>query len=272
MTKITTITSCWGRPDALETWLEAMRHASFSEVEHILFIIGEKAPAIPNPPPRLQVIEYPKPTRFSIGHAHNMGARLARTEWIMKLDVDTIPNANLFRNLMPVIDEAERREWFNIGMLYFKKQFNEYLLRADKMPIGRTQHDMIARNMPFYSTGSYSYPAASNFLCRTQEYLDLGGCDDRFDGYGWEDYQQMYMLERWQRHADPLPGPLHEHNVTQRCRNEISRPKAMEMFRRDPSLFLYHRWHPTVAKPGPMIAANRRVLLENILHLRNNRT
>lgn len=267
--KITTITSCWGRPDALETWLAALKYASTSDVEHMLFFIGEKAPAIPDCPPRLKIIEYPKPSRFSIGHAHNMGARMANTEWIMKLDVDTIPNANLFRNLIPVIEEADSREWFNIGMLYFKKQFNEYLLCADKMPIGRTQHDMIARNMPFYSHGSYSKPAASNFLCRTQDYLDLGGCDERFHGYGWEDYQQMYMLERFQRNGDPLPGPIHEHNVTQRCRNEISRPKAMELFRRDDSLFLYHRWHRNAPKPSDIIMANRRVLLENILHLRS---
>jgi len=268
MPKLTTITSCWGRPEALAVWLEAIKHASSKDVEHLLFFVGEKAPVIHDGPANLRVVEYPQPSAFSIGHAHNMGARLANSEWIMKIDVDTIPHLGFFHELLPVLEEAEPREWFNVGMLYFKKAFNAALLTKSNMPIGVAAHGMFAANPRTYSQMSYFKPAATNFVCRTQDYLDLGGCDDRFNGYGWEDYQQIYMMERWQRGEDPLPGPLHEHNVTQRCRDELSRPKALEMFRRPEMFFLYHRWHAMSPKPPHIIAANRRVLLENILERR----
>lgn len=266
--KLTTITCYWGRPDVLEVWLEALRHCTIPEVENLLFVVGEPAPKIPNPPPSLRVVEFPRKERFSIGHCHNRGAEIAETPWMMKWDVDAIPCLGFFRDLLPVLDEADKREWFNVGMVYMKAVHNHQLLAKDRMPICKTYHKLICDNLRVYSSKGYHYPSATNFVCRTQDYLDLGGCDVRFNGYGWEDYQQIYMLERWQRQSDPLPGVLHEHNITQRCRDEISRPKALELFRRNHVFALLHRHHPPPPKDPKSLGNNRRLLLEYILERR----
>jgi len=118
-----------------------------------------------------------------------------------------------------------------------------------------------------YSATSYLWPAASNFICRRGDYLKLGGCDARFKGYGWEDYQQIYMLERHQQGQDPLPGILTARTVTQRCRDEISRRKAKELYDKDRMLCLIHRWHPSSLDPSYKASMdhNRAVLLDWIL-------
>jgi hypothetical protein len=267
MAKITTITSYWERPDILPVWLEAVRGSTIPEVEHILFFVGDPAPAIPNPPKRLRVVDISKTDPFSIGHCHNIGARMANTEWIMKIDIDSLPSLMFFRKLIPLIEGALPREWFNCGMLYFKAIYGG-MLGIHNVPVGPAFHHMVCQNMRSYSAFGYDMPASTNFICRTQDYLGLGGCDKRFDGYGWEDYQQIYMLERYQQGKDPLPGPVTFDNVTQRCRDEISRSKARELYQRDEVFCLFHRWHSICSKNRQQMDKNRQLLLDYILEAR----
>lgn len=267
--KLTTMTCYWGRPEALDVWIAAMRHVSCKDVEHVLFIVGERMPVIPDMPKSIRVVEYPGKAPFSIGHCHNMGARIANTEWIMKLDLDAIPALGFFRELLVLLEEAGPRDWFNVGMIYMKPIFNATLLSVPSMPIGSSMHRLICGNLRTYSAKGYHYPSATNFVCRRDDYVDLGGCDAAFDGYGWEDYQQIYMLERYQQGKDPLPGMLNESNITQRCRDEISRPKALELFRRNPIFALLHRWHPAPEKIGHKLAKNKRTLLNYVSNMRD---
>ena len=259
---LTTITSVWNRPEMLEIWVEALRAATTPDTEHIIFFVGQEGPLISNPPSGLRIVLMDKPDPFSIGHCHNAGARLANTEWIMKLDIDTLPTLMFFRELRGVLMGAGPREWFNCGMIYLKKHLTYSLLSKECMPLGPAFLRMICQNLRTYSANGYHLPSATNFICRTQDYLDLGGCDARFNGYGWEDYQQIYMLERYQQAKDPLPGPVNLQNITQRCREEISRRKAKELFDLSKTFCLLHRWHPTVSKDPRMIGHNREVLLD----------
>lgn len=265
---LTTITPYWDRPEMLGVWLEAIRGSTIPEVEHIIFLIGDQ-PSIPNPPPGLRVVRMDRPRVFSIGHCHNAGARMARSEWIMKIDVDTLPSLLYFRKLIEFLKGAGPRDWFNCGMLYFKRHFTRSLLTKGMQPMGPAFHHMICQNFKLYSAG-YHRPAATNFICRTLDYIDLGGCDVRFHGYGWEDYQQIYMLEKYQQAKDPLPGPINFDNVTRRCRDEISRRKAWELFQIDETFCLFHRWHPAVHKDPKALGKNKEVLLDWIQKSRCN--
>lgn len=261
MPLLTTITSYWSRPQMLEVWLEAIRGCGIPEVEHILFNVGNGSTML-TAIEQLRIISIEN--LQSIGHAHNFGAKKATTEWIMKLDVDTLPSLNFFRELMPVLEQAKEREWFNCGMFYFKQPQSQLVLGKEEMPIVPEVVAAVTANPRAYVSGSYHLPAATNFICRRADYLVLGGCDPRFDGYGWEDYQQIYMLERHQIGVDPLPGLVTLQNVTHRCRDEISRRKARELFERNKTLCLFHRWHPPAEKNRVKVDANRKVLLDYI--------
>ena len=259
---LTTITPVWNRPEALKVWLKTIRAAAHSEVNHLLFFVDERAPRDVDDFTDLWVVEVTG-KEYGIGHWHNVGARMLTSEWIMKLDVDTLPNPRYFKELLPILAWAAPREWFNGGMLYLTRKSSVQLETKD---LSERSYTEIIENPGFYSCSSYLRPAGTNFICRRQEYLDLGGCDERFVGYGWEDYQQIYMLERHQRQACPLPGRLDVMNVTWRCRDEISRTKAWELFQRSKWLCLLHRFHARSNTDNyrSHMDANRRVLLDYI--------
>ncbi len=264
---LTTITPYWGRPEALLTWLVAIRNAYVPEIHHILLFVGESVPTglITNPNIKMIGCQVDKDhPRESIGFYHNMGAQLANTSWIMKLDIDAIPHAGYFKALLPVLRQAKEREWFNGGMFYINKAASVQLQRV----LDEKHYIQILHDIKNCSSSRYMLPAATNFICRKADYLLLGGCDRGFKGYGWEDYQQIYMLERHFLGRDPLPGPITMGNVTIRCRDEISRPKAAELFVRNHKLALLHHWHPGSNdkhyKADAILDGNRVVLFDYI--------
>lgn len=265
---LTTVTPYWNRPEQLRAWLAAIRGAQHPEVHHLLYVLGDE----PLPPevrqlPIQVVRHYSQESHHSIGYFHNLGASEAGTEWMMKMDVDALPNPEYFNALVDVLRMAGEREWFNGGMFYVTESVSRNWL-SGSLTMGR--YFDIMRNRVACSSSSYSLPASSNFICRRGDYLNLGGCDERFKGWGWEDYQQIYMLERFRRGDDPLPGPVSLMNVTQRCRDEISRPKAKVLWEHDSRLCLIHRWHPASMDPSyrSFQAQNKRILFDYITRAR----
>ena len=243
-------------------------------MEHIIFVIGEPIPQIPHPRSvRFVGCQSPPDHRLSIGYYHNLGAQLAESEWIMKLDVDAFPNRAYFSELLGILDKAGPKEWFNGGMFYVNQASSaRFLSSPGPELLSVANYLRITRSIDIHCSLTYKAPAATNFICRRENYLKLGGCDQRFLGYGWEDYQQIYMLERYQRGQDPLPGTIDMANVSERCRDEISRPKARELIRRNEMLGLLHHWHPGSKDPtykSPKILQhNRQVLLDYVLRAR----
>jgi len=270
MFSLTTITPYWRRPATLRLWLNAVSDALLPGMKSMVVFVGDPIPDWVRPwrelPQFVFVHTKDVPGDRSIAHYHNLGAAQADTEWIMKLDVDTFPHVTYFHHLESIVQTAGKCEWFNGGMMYLTQAASSSYLCQ---PILEEDYDHIVHNWSSYSSNGYPHPAATNFVCRRKDYLSFGGCDSRFKGYGWEDYSQIYMLERHQLGNDPLPGPITLQNVTQRCRDEISRRKALELFRRNGKLCLFHHWHPTNTdqfyRNARIMGANRLVLLENIL-------
>lgn len=260
---LTTITPYWDRPEMLRGWVKAMRGASISGLWHIIHFVRE------HPPqwwadetaglPIGTLIHLFDPPGLSIGHYHNFGANASISPWMMKIDIDTLPHVNFFRELLPVLVNAKEREWFNVGMVNVDKKASQHYLADDRLPVSVDTYQMLVQFA--------GPPVATNFVCRTKEYLELGGCDKGFRGYGWEDYQQIYMLERHWLGKCPLPGEINEHNVTNRCREDISRKKARELAASNSLLCLLHRWHPRLTNDPDYRSSmdeNKKILLQFI--------
>lgn len=275
---LTTITPVWQRPESLQVWIKALKAATQWGVHHIVFFVGERIPDWWEQEKceqhNIWGIPVPEPPGNSIGYYHNKGAEIADSEWIMKLDVDAIPNTRYFSELRRMIEQANPREWFNCGMLFMSRGASGAHLDLNRMPLTPEAYTRIMLNARGMAQGSYAKPEASNFCCRRVEYLALGGSDPRFKNWGWEDYQQIYMLEKHWRGCDPLPGLVDISNVTQRCRDEIGRPKANELYLRNRWLCLLHRWHPPSPTPGYKSSEqshqNRKLVLEHILKAKQN--
>ena len=272
---LTTITPYWGRPEILKVWLAALKGAHVPGLKHSIAFVGEHVPDWIRKEyayePDFIFLEFPDavPGELSIGHYHNRGARLASTEWIMKLDVDALPSVRFFKELIPLLQTAGPKEWFNCGMMMASHHTTNTFLTADKMPLSEDVYRTITTNRLQHCGPTCAGPVATNFICRTKTYLNLGGCDDNFRGYGWEDYQQIYMLERHLLGQSPLPGIINFDNVTKRCCREISRRKARELFRMNSWLCLLHHFHlaspDTKYKSHEIMRRNRQVLLNYIL-------
>lgn len=279
MNKLTVITPYWQRPNMLPIWLEAMRGAllrTSPEVRALVMFVGESVPdwVLDNygRDPLFHFIVMPdQPGVLSIGHYHNEGAKMAQSEWMMKLDIDTLPNVRYFAELLPILRNARPREWFNGGMIYATVGTSFALLSKDKMPLQEATYAMIMANVRAHSLTGRHYPQSTNFICWRADYLRLGGCDPGFRGWGWEDYQQIWMLERHWLGRDPLPNRISMSSITQACRDVISRPKAKELLVRNQWLCLIHHYH---AKAGglyknPSVSnANRKVLFDYVMRRR----
>ena len=262
---LTTITPCWNRPAALRIWFEAVKAATIPGMKHFVYFVGEDIPdwMIKELQFNPTFVLFSNPTLVpgeqSIGYFHNQGAHAASTEWIMKLDVDAIPNVRYFKELIPILEKARPREWFNGGMLLLNQN-------ASNLLGGPLSEDFYRDVMlDRLTAASPPYPVSTNFICRRKEYLDLGGCDNKFKGWGWEDYQQIHMLEAHHRQCDPLEGDVNISNVTSRCRDEISRPRAKQLWMRNPWLCLFHRWHEPNREYRKDSNNNRLLLLNHVL-------
>jgi len=274
MSLLTTVTAFWKRPDMLRDWVRSIKGATNNELHHLIYFVGESPPdwwQEETEGANVTAMLRDEAPGLSIGFYHNLGAQQANTEWIMKLDVDSLPHVRYFSELLPILKAAPVGEWFNGGMLYMNKLYSSTVLANSSLPITSEVYQKIMSQRRTYSASSYLLPAATNFICRREDYLILGGCDVWFRGYGWEDYQQIYMLERNQLGKDPLPGSVTVINVTQRCRDEISRRKARQLWERNSWLCLIHKWHassPDSAYHASM-TQNRKLLFDYIVRSRN---
>lgn len=271
---LTTITPYWGRPEMLEVWFEAMKGATVQGLKHIIYFIGEPVPDWMAKElqynPAFILISFPdlKPGDLSIGYFHNQGAKAACTEWMMKMDIDTLPNVRYFKELLVVLSLAKPAQWFNGGMVYVSQGVSNDLLAKGKMPLSEETYKLIMSDLRRYCGNHNTGPAATNFICRTKIYLEQGGCHEGFRGYGWEDYQQIFMLEKQFLGSNPLPGCVNLDNVTRRCCREISRRRARELYHTNPWLCLLHRFHhssPDRSYKSPeVMGRNKKILLDYI--------
>lgn len=252
MPTITTITPYWGRPEAfryfehsLDGCLRTVETNRFAH--HLVLLAGESKwkyldPMRPPRHSRLELVECCAPEGMSIGHYHNIGAEMAKTEWIMKLDVDCLIHPNFFVSLHRLLGTAKPRQWFNIGMLHMPSDVTD---EARKHLWDVCYFDSLVQSRSKWAQGSYKNPVGSNFVCRREDYLLNAKCHLDFAGYGWEDYYQMYHLEKNYLGKRPIDGATFG-NVTQKCRGILSRQKALQSFQFDPALCLFHQWHPII--------------------------
>lgn len=251
-------------------WASHMREACHPEVQHLVFFVNEQIPGwrllLPD---NFWFVMAPCHPRTSIGHHHNRGASISESAWVLKLDIDTVAHQDYWNALLPILKTAGEREWFNCGMGYLKHQPSESLAP------GITGADVLRllQSPRSHFDNWKGCPSGTNFVAPRLAYLEHAQCDARFRGYGWEDYQQLHALERWQLGKDPLEGcQITAKNVTQLCRDRIGIRKSRELWLRDNRLCLLHHWHP-VARGTPyrdrrQMDANRAVLFEHCQNAR----
>lgn len=263
---LTTITPVWDSryEQMFDVWAKNLEAAHVSGLQHLVFCPGLKGKLIAAPGRHFEICFQGQPGD-SIGWFHNAGARIARTEWIMKLDLDAMVNPSYFENLFAVLSQARPREWFNGGMIYINQTYSRAYLDDPVTPQGYQY--LMARRSAISQLGGRI--GGSNFICRREDYLATGGCDPRFRGWGWEDYQQTFSLEVQFRDRLPWPEVPPVESITAACRDMITRPKAEALLRESPWLCLLHHYHET--SPRNHSLENRTVLWDCVRRIYERR-
>lgn len=271
MPKLITITPFKERWDMLPLWIQSIKNSPFHHLlvtPHPLAMFNPVCPRLINSPQlssRLTVVRAEVgegPDDFSIGLYHNEGARVAKEmgfEWMMKWDVDAIPFPSFWEALQHRLKTLQT--WTNLGFVYMTKFTSEkFALEYWDERIRAQLEKWLKSNLPS-TTSDDHLPAASQFVCRVEDYLELGGCLPAFKGYGWEDYQQIYMLAR-HYHRQPL-FPLKTitpENVTQLMKEYTREIARKEWEDSGKELILFHRWHRGMVKDPIQVQQNRMTL------------
>lgn len=280
MAYITTVTPYFNRPEMLKLWKRSVSNSDPGIWEHRLYVLGEESRQQVEkhaPWPEHVVISFhphnPEEGPFTIGHWHNRGAREADSTWFMKLDADVFAFPSFWLAMEEELGRMEAKNnpalWCNVGFFYLTRMATDMARRS---ALNDRTEDYFRCNLNSVRwTHKPHLPAASQFICRRETYLELGGCHPDFKGYGWEDYQQLYMLER-NFQGKPLykPGELQLDTITGTLREDLSRSRARALYKKDPRLSLFHQRHPRAPASSAyrsFTAHNRKVLLDYVTRL-----
>ena len=144
-----------------------------SEIRLIVVDDGSPEPALPivaqradrSMRERLEVYRVQVDIPWNRGGARNLGARMARTEWIMHVDIDHILPATcaatMLKHWPPKHDQWYRFRRFRVG-------------RADET----RRKDAIADDVEFGEVK----PHGDSYLCRRNLYWIIGGYDEDYSG------------------------------------------------------------------------------------------
>lgn len=206
---------------------------------------------------------------FQIGVALNYGAKCTTADYILKQDVDCLPPPGFYDRVLMYIDELahDPKAWANVGVFYCNRWFSNKFL--NELVSEKTY--LLAKHKSRFKE-RLKNACGNCYLVQRLHYLALGGCSERFIGWGWEDYQVAYFLEKalhphFELSSHELP------TITAVCRDEIARPKNALTNARD--IVFLHRWHDPGENPpeyGAYIDHNRRILWELIHEFRKRFT
>lgn len=250
--------------DNLRALIRCLRNVDLTEIEFNLICLEERSDEVlelcSSSPLRAHFVDYQE--TFSIGRALNYGASISDSMFILKQDVDCLPYDGIYERILQHCRDLQQKPmaWSNLGVFNCTEEFSAEYLSG---PISFETFELVRDTD---STKTEIKRAAGNqILVRRETYERVGGTARDFRGWGWEDYQLIYYLERLEEPSFRL-SEYRLATITQRCRDEISRPKNIRTNELD--LAFLHKWHDPLADPDDYRAyvdENRKHLLSHIL-------
>lgn len=131
---------------------------------------------------------------FNKAWALNVAAREARSDWLLLLDADMLAPRNLAAQVLATMQAHSLESW-----RFCRWLFN---LPAEAMPKLQRQRELVVARL-----GEVVQNLPMPLAIRRQTYLELGGHDESFQGWGGEDLEFLSRL-RTRRHSDGGVAPI----------------------------------------------------------------
>jgi GT2 family glycosyltransferase len=184
MSSVSVITITRNRDCHLQKLIYGLRHSSVAPLELIVVDMGDRPICLPDLP--FQACRLPLANKgLPLAAARNLGARKARGEHLLFLDVDCIPR----RNLTALMDEALRRQDALIcAEVRYLGPVERHLKLEEEMLDVAVPHPV--RDFPQSGLQAESNPGlfwSLTFGIRRNSFARLDGFDESFVGYGAED-------------------------------------------------------------------------------------
>ncbi len=184
---------------------------------------------------------------FCLAGARNIGASLAKSQYIMFEDVDLFPYPGFYQDILDEIRiqglDKHSNRFLTVPCLYLSEQATQAAL-AGTVSKGEILHDHLTGG-PLVD---FALPASSVLVINRMFYLSIGGSNDQFKGWGLEDLELAYRLTRDNnRFISPkdhqwLIEGGYAHNPTYRGWRAQFRMHGELLARK--SIYIFHANHP----------------------------
>lgn len=205
----------YGRAGHLRRLLAGVDRSSNRPAEVVIVYMDDPAPAMVSCGVPLRIVHVSSSVDdagLPLARARNAAAAAAKTENLVFLDVDCIPSAGLFRDLVevlssgPVLAMAEPRY---LGKpLGHREPVNDARLRELSVP-----HHARAGLPPGAVRSLYEMFWSLGFAVTASGFAQIGGFDEGFSGYGGEDTDFAFRARDAGLWMCFVPAPVfHQHH------------------------------------------------------------
>jgi glycosyltransferase involved in cell wall biosynthesis len=190
--------------------------------------------------------------------ARNLGARAAAGDWILFLDDDIVAPAGLLRAHLDLLEA-------NPGCGTIGYAVTEPSL-VDAPHFHYLDSRGVARLAPGPAPGRFF--VTQNAAVPRLAFLSVGGFDEEFSAYGFEDMEVAFRLQdhaglRFQALTSPVPVHVHHHTLAQYLAKKVEcgRHSLPHLARSHPTRIRAMRLHFVVDAPGmPRVPLNARLV------------
>ncbi|WP_435655866.1 capsular polysaccharide export protein, LipB/KpsS family [Brucella pituitosa] len=266
------------RPDAVERFRHPKLDIDTPSVIHFLVVDDgsdpERVPAIRNLCKKLgysYIYLNTSDRQFSVGRCRNIGAQYSRSQYIFMQDIDLMPYPGFYKELLAEISiqdlDEDPNRFLMIPYIFLTELGTEGYLKADIA----TRKQLFLHYALIADKGTiekYSSGTSANVYNRIW-YLQRGGNDADFEGWGYEDIEFNSRAIRTDRYF-PIARDWAVEKFNFNSVLEWKTYKATYRLHGDLCLFkgivLFHAWHPVVQASDYMLkqAVNRDLFIKKL--------
>ena len=144
---------------------------------------------------------------FSLARARNFGVQNANGEYILIKDVDFCPYDGFYSDILDEINlwdlENNKEEFFTIPAIWLTEEGSKQFLEDNSR---YTAKKMVQKYLEFdTSMFEFEVPTGSTLVMSKHHYLSIGGQNELFDRWGFEDHEFAVRLLQF---SNKFPRPI----------------------------------------------------------------